>query len=54
MKIFNNIELHPTGSLPSGSFTTSTVPAGFIRLFVKDDTLYAHTSNGNYIRLHAP
>lgn len=51
MKIFSNIELQTTGSLPSGSFLTTAVPAGYVRLFVHDDTLYTHTSNG-YIRLH--
>ena len=52
MKIFNNIELQATGSLPSGSYQTTAVPAGYVRLFVHDDTLYTHTSDGNYIRLH--
>jgi hypothetical protein len=52
MKIFNNIELQATGSLPAGSFRTTAVPAGFVRLFVQNNALYAHTSDGNYIRLH--
>lgn len=52
MKIFSNIELQATGSLPTGSFQTTAVPSGFVRLFVRDNGLYAHTSDGNYIRLH--
>jgi len=52
MKIFSNIELLATGSLPSGSYITSAVPAGYVRLFVHDNALYAHTTDGNYIRLH--
>jgi hypothetical protein len=52
MKIFSNIELQTTGSLPSGSFLTTAVPSGYVRLFVHNDALYAHTTDGNYIRLH--
>lgn len=54
MKIFSNIELQSTGSLPSGSFLTTAVPSGYVRLFIYDNTLYTHTSDGNYIRLHGP
>ena len=52
MKIFSNIELQSTGSLPTGSYLITTVPAGYVRLFEYNDALYAHTSDGNYIRLH--
>lgn len=52
MKIFSNIELQTTGSLPTGSFQTTAVPTGYVRLFVYNDALYTHTPDGNYIRLH--
>lgn len=52
MKIFSNIELQSTGSLPSGSYLTTIVPSGYVRLFVHNNALYAHTTDGNYIRLH--
>ena len=54
MKILSNIELQATGSLPTGSFITTAVPAGYVRLFVYDDVLYTHSTSGDYIRLHRP
>ena len=52
MKILSNIELQATGSLPSGSFMTTAVPSGYVRLFVYDDALYAHSTSGDITRLH--
>jgi hypothetical protein len=52
MKILSNIELTATGSFPSGSYATSAVPTGFMRLFVFSGSLYSHTPNGTINRLH--
>jgi hypothetical protein len=52
MKILSNIQLTATGSFPSGSYATSAVPAGFMRLFVFSGSLYSHAPNGTINRLH--
>jgi len=52
MKIFSNIELQATGSLPTGSFITTAVPSGYVRLFIYDNVLYAHSTSGNVTGLH--